>query len=306
MYQLNKLLVCLDLTDMDDMLIKYSSFLAHLLGSEKVIFMHTIQSQHIAEELMEYFPDMEEPLEDLIKKELNEKVKANFDKSAEVEQEIKVVEGSPTDMVLKEADNQDVDLAVLGKKTGFKGQGILTDKIVRLVHCSVLILPETSRPSMDQVLVPVDFSKYSQMALKQANELAKKSDASITCQNVYSIPTHYFPYISSSKNLDKPMLDHAKKEYKKFLRKAGREVPKNIPCEYTKDEGQDPAQKIYDFAVKNQIDLIVIGSKGVTDTASYLIGSTAEKLTSHDKHIPILIFKDKEANFGLLDFLFNR
>lgn len=306
MYQLNKLLVCLDLTDMDDMLIKYTSFLANLLKCEKVVFMHTIQGQEIAEELKEYFPEMEEPIEELIKKELHEKINANFDTSEDVKHELKVIEGSPTDTVLKEADQENIDLTVLGKKTGFKGQGIMTDKIIRLIHCSVLVLPETSRPSIEQILVPVDFSKYSQMALKQANEIANKTDASITCQNVFSIPAHYYPYISSAKRLDKPMREYAQKEYKKFLKKAGRDVSNDIPCEFTKDEGEDPAQKIYDFAIKKETDLIVIGSKGVTDTASYLIGSTAEKLTSHDKHIPILIYKDKEENFGLLDFLFNR
>ena len=305
MYQFKKLMITLDLSSMDDLLIDYVSFLANKIKPDKVIFMHVMETMYLPEEVSSMFSDLDEPIDQIIKKELDQNIKDNYYGPEDTQTELRVREGNPTDIILREAESEKIDLVVLGKKTGFKGKGILTGKIVRLIHCSSLILPESGQPKLDKILVPVDFSKYSQMALKQAMKLSEDSNAEVVCQHVYNIPVHYYPYISSTAKMDKPMLEHAAKEYDKFLKKVAKPKPK-IRCEYTKDEGQDISQKIYDLAVKERANLIVVGSKGLTNTASFLIGSTAEKLTSYDKTIPLLIFKDKEENFGLLDILFNR
>lgn len=305
MYQMNKLIVPLDLTNMDELLIDYTAYLADLFSLEKVIFLHVMETHDLPDSFDEVLRDLEEPIEEILRKELQGKIDEKFSEASKVNTDLLIKEGNPTDIILREAESEKIDLAVLGKKTGSKGKGILTGKIVRLIHCSTLILPENSKPTLEKILVPVDFSKHSQMALKQAMKISETSKAEILCQNVYSIPVHYYPYISSTSKMDKPMMEKAQKEFKRFLKKVARPKP-DIECRFTKDEGDDASQKIYDLAVKEKADLIVVGSKGLTDTASYLIGSTAEKLTSYDKTIPILIFKDKEENFGLLDILFNR
>lgn len=305
MYQFKKIMVTLDLTSMDDLIIDYVSFLAKSIKPDKIIFMHIMETYNLPEEVSSMFDDLDEPIDQIVRKELEENIKQNYYGPEETKTELRVKEGNPTDLILREAEAEKVDLAVLGKKTGFKGKGILTGKIVRLIHCSTLILPESSQPKLNKILVPVDYSKYAQMALKQAMNLSEHTGAEIVCQHVYSIPTHFYPYISSTAKMDKPMLENAKKEYDKFLKKVAKPRP-NIRCEFTKDEGQDTSQRIYDMAVKERANLIVVGSKGLTNTASYLIGSTAEKLTSYDKTVPLLIFKDKEENYGLLDILFNR
>ncbi len=305
MYQFKKLIVALDLTNMDDLMIKYTSSLVKLLKVDKVIFLHVMQTMDLPEDVNEMLDEMEESMDEVVRKELQEKVDENFEANDSVETELRIKKGNPTDTILRESEAEKVDLAILGKKTGFKGKGITTGKIVRLIHCSTLILPESSQANLEKILVPVDFSRHSQMALKQAMKIGEYADSEIVCQNVYSIPIHYYPYISATSRMEKPMLDKAKKEYEQFLKKVAKPKPQ-IRCEFTKDEGDDASQKIYDLAVKEQVNLIVVGSKGLTNTASYLIGSTAEKLTTYDKTIPLLIFKDKEENFGLLDILFNR
>ncbi len=305
MYQLKKLIVFLDLSNMDDLLINYVSFLADAFKADKVIFFHVIETMDLPDDVYEMLQEMEESIDEVIKKELQGKINNNFKTEGRVETELRVKQGNPTEAILREAEEEKVDLAIMGKKTGFKGKGILSGKIVRLIHCSTLILPETSQPKLEKMLVPIDFSKHSQMALRQAMKISENLDSEIVCQNVYSIPTHFYPYISSTSKMDKPIIEKAKKDYDKFLKKVAKPKPQ-IRCEFTKDEGDDASQKIYDLAIKERADLIVVGSKGLTDTASYLIGSTAEKLTSYDKTIPILIFKDKEANYGFLDMLLNR
>lgn len=51
------------------------------------------------------------------------------------------------------------------------------------------------------------------------------------------------------------------------------------------------AKLIYDYAITNRIDLIVMGAKGKTDDDEILIGSVAEKLIQTDKNIPVLLVR---------------
>lgn len=300
-----QIMVTLDLTSMDKLAIKYASFMAQKLKPEALTFVHIIESYNLPSEVSDFFKDLEEPIDQIIRKELNAEVSDLYEGPAETAVNIEVVEGNPTDALLRQADEKNVDLVVMGKKTGFKGKGILTGKIVRLIHCSALILPESSRFQVEKIQVPVDFSKYSQVALRQAMQLADIFQASIVAQHVYGIPTHYYPYISATERMDKPIEKQARRDFDKFLKKIASPKP-DIRCVFMKDEGSDISQRIYDLAIEEGTDLIVIGSKGLTDAASYLIGSTAEKLTAYDKTVPLLIYKDKEENYGLLDVLLNR
>lgn len=300
-----QIMIPLDLTSMDKLLIKYAAFLAESLKPDAIKFIHVIESYNLPDEIANMFQDLDEPVDQIIKKEINQEIAEYYKGTDGTAVDIQVIEGSPTDTILREADQKETDLLIMGKKTGFKGKGILTGKLVRLIHCSVLILPENSRLKIEKIHVPIDFSKYSQIALRQALVLAENFNAELIAQHIYSIPVHYYPYISSTQKMDKPIEENAKKEYEKFLKKVSKPKP-DIRCIFTKDEEGDTSQRIYEGAIEQGADLMVIGSKGGTDAASYLIGSTAEKLTAYDKTIPLLIYKDKDQNYGLLDILLNR
>lgn len=299
------ILIPLDLTSMDRLLIKYASFLANKFNPDQISFVHVIESHNLPKEVENLFQDLDEPVDQIIQKELDQEISNDFEKPDGTEISLQVLEGNPTDILLREADREKTDLVIMGKKTGFRGKGILTGKIVRLIHCSALILPESSKSHIQKIQVPVDFSKHSQLALRLAMKMRDFLEAELLAQHIYRLPKHYYPYITPTQNMDKPMEKHARREYDKFLKKVARPKP-DIRCVFMKDEGSDISQRIYDLAIEEGSDLIVVGSKGLTDTASYLIGSTAEKLTAYDKTVPLLIYKDKGENYGLLDVLFNR
>ena len=52
----------------------------------------------------------------------------------------------------------------------------------------------------------------------------------------------------------------------------------------------DPAQQIVELAAKLEIDLIVIGSRGLNKVSEMLLGSVSRKVT-HDAHCPVMIVK---------------
>jgi nucleotide-binding universal stress UspA family protein len=55
--------------------------------------------------------------------------------------------------------------------------------------------------------------------------------------------------------------------------------------------GDSPAQEIVTFAEKEKIDLIVIGSKGKSATARFLLGSVASKVVKYS-HCCVYVVKE--------------
>lgn len=302
-YSFKNLIVCLDLTNLDDQLIKYSAYLAENMGLKRINFVHIIETDDMPKEMIEeMFPDLDEPIEDVIKRDLEEKIDNNMDRAkSPAKIEVTLKQGNATDTILNLAEKSQADLLLLGKKIGYNGSGILSGKIVRLVHCSVMILPETWRYDIKRILAPVDFSDFSRLALQHALFIAGKFNAEVLCHYVYNLSMRYYPYIPSKKMSDE-VQKKAKEEYKKFLKKINKK-PDDIPCIYTQDNDNQPADQIYDQAIQQHADLIVMGSKGRTNAASFLLGSVAEKLTTYDKTIPLLIIKNKDENLGFLDVM---
>jgi nucleotide-binding universal stress UspA family protein len=302
-YSFKNIIVCLDLSSLDELLIKYTAYLAEHMGVERINFVHVIETDDMPREMIEeMFPDLEEPIENVIKRDLEEKVDQNMDRAKSPAQvDLTLKEGNATDTILNLAEQSKADLLLLGKKVGYQGTGILSGKVIRLVHCSVMILPETWRYDIKLILAPVDFSDFSRLALQNALFIAGKFNAEVLCQYVYNLSVRYYPYIPSKK-MSESVKKKAREDYKKFIKKLNKK-PHDIPCIYTLDNDNQPADKIYDQAIRQQADLVVMGSKGRTNAASYLLGSVAEKLTTYDKSIPLLIIKDKEENLGFLDVL---
>jgi nucleotide-binding universal stress UspA family protein len=305
MQPFNKLLVSLDLTRMDEFLIRYTSFLCQKLGAEKVYFLHVIQDTGMTEEMQSLYPDMEGTLPDLIREDIVKKVEENFDSELDVETETVVNSGSVSDTVIEWARNERIDLAILGKKTGYRGKGILSGKILRLAHCNVLFVPESARFGLEQLQVPLDLSEFSRKALDKALEIADKTGGQVECQYVYSLPRQYFPYMERVENVEDRLEKESQSACDRFI---GKSIGKrsNVRCVVTHDKEGDVAESIYHRANLSGSDLIVVGSKGRTNASSVLLGSTAEKLAGFEKSIPILIVKSEDENSGFLEFLFGK
>jgi hypothetical protein len=56
MYQLNHILVTLDLSDMDDSLIRYTKFLVDKIKPESITFLHVLRPYEIPKEIIRSIP----------------------------------------------------------------------------------------------------------------------------------------------------------------------------------------------------------------------------------------------------------
>ncbi|MEQ8702548.1 MAG: universal stress protein [Phaeodactylibacter sp.] len=287
----------LDLTDMDQVLLRYARFLCNTLpGIEKVYFQHNIRFDY-PEELEVLMEELESPLSELIGEELEEQIETHFlddtsQSAPDVDWEVMVTEGSSTAQeIVKIANAESVDLIVLGKKLSYKGSGQVAEKVLRqtTLRSDLLSVPETAPHVVSRIVVPIDFSQASKRAMMVGHRIAKAVDGVLTNQHVYIIPMHYFPFIPVQ-GFRKSMKEEAEAQHRRFRRSLPEDL-QEVPCVFTYSEDRTTAQAVYDFAIQKNKDWVVIGSKGRSNLPAMLLGSTAIQLLNFEFHIPVLVVR---------------
>ncbi|QGA53134.1 universal stress protein [Sulfolobus sp. E5-1-F] len=139
---------------------------------------------------------------------------------------------------------------------------------------------------MKRILVGYDGSENAERALDFAIELASKFSAKLFIVEVIDLTLFYnsgvLPPLEATKSLE----EKAKKDVKKAIEKAR---SKSIDAEGITLEG-DPANTILEFAKDNQIDVIVIGSRGLSKVQRIFLGSVSNKIVQESK-IPVIVVK---------------
>jgi len=132
-----------------------------------------------------------------------------------------------------------------------------------------------------KVLVPVDGSKYSEEALKIAVDYAKTKGANIYLINIAPFIEGIDLEISAS---DREKLNETFARRADYIVQqacgilAGEDVI--ATCRHVVAASSVP-DAIIDFAEKENIDLIIIGSKGLGKSSRFKIGSVASKVVKH-------------------------
>lgn len=142
-----------------------------------------------------------------------------------------------------------------------------------------------------QILVPTDFSTYSDKALKEAIDIAKQYGSKIHLLHVINIvqqcSVDYCMDNAIVEELGKQSFDRAQKMVGEEINKFPESKAVTIIPEVKKGTPYDEILK--DQKEKN-IDLIVIASHGSTGLIHYFIGSVAERVTKGAK-CPVLLLR---------------
>lgn len=183
--------------------------------------------------------------------------------------------------ILDYADAQDVDLIVLGSH-GRRGirrllLGSVAEEVLREARCPVLIVREEKkeeavRVDVKRILVPVDFSKQTALALGYAHELAVTFGAAIDLLHVIEVPTYPDFYVPFSAAVETTAVRRDARDRLEALAeplRATREVATDVKVGRT-------AGEVTDFAERGGHDLIVLPSHGYSGLERVLLGSVAE------------------------------
>ncbi len=304
MEPIKNILVGLDTTEMDETLIRFTTYIVDTSSAENVYFTNIVKNLDISDEVQKEFPQLKEHALNERQSILKNEVDEWFKPEREVNIKYHVNSGRATKSFLKFQKAENIDLIIVGRKITSPGQGNLVTRLARRADCQLLIIPENTLPSplRSKILVPIDFSEHSKLALELAVNLgARAKETEIIAQNVYFVPAGYHYSGKSFKEFGEIMKTHAQKDFKNFIRDINTEDLK-IKDVYSLDINDNLVSDIYDFAEEIKPNLIIIGAKGRTATAAMFIGSFAEKLINPAMKYPLLVVRQKGKQDGLLDY----
>ncbi|MBS1976593.1 MAG: universal stress protein [Bacteroidetes bacterium] len=147
-----------------------------------------------------------------------------------------------------------------------------------------------------KILVPADFSRLSEVAVRYACGMAKKLKAQIVLLHVvhFSGPPRGAVTIKV-KALEERMADDARQDSILLLNKLKKEF-KGVKITYEIVAGYPVERVIQIYAKRNDVDLIIMGTKGASGLQKVLIGSNAVAVINNSK-LPVMTIPE-HARFG--------
>lgn len=139
---------------------------------------------------------------------------------------------------------------------------------------------------MKKIIVPIDFSEYSEYALETAAILAKKNDAEILALHMLELSEAILSKGSSVQMESVFFIKLAEKRFAEFLDKPYLEGVKVTPIV----KHFKVFSEVNEVAKENQADLVIMGSQGSSGLKEYFVGSNTEKVVRYSE-IPVLVIK---------------
>ncbi|WP_163516919.1 universal stress protein [Gelidibacter japonicus] len=281
-----KLMVALDLTEMDPILLSYVSFLCNVWNIEHLYFTHNIK-QYKLYDLYDEFLEEGITVEDIVDRGLERSIQRHY--TAAVPHTVLITSDDYTESILTHlAKEYKIDIMVTGNKDELQGTGALTQKLVRMLDAHVLLVPEEAKHRMENVLVPTDFSSDSAKCFSVAESLVERSGGKIEGLHVYNIPSFFFPYINTEKAIDKTE-HHLKEKVKQFRKKY--KLREEIPFRYTDRENLSVVEAIELHAEKGDFDIVVVSARSGNTITSLFVGSVTNDLLIRNRKMPLLVIR---------------
>lgn len=142
---------------------------------------------------------------------------------------------------------------------------------------------------MKKIIVPIDFSKHSEYALKAAASLARKNNSEIIVLNMLEMSEIMLTSTGGDQR-ERTMFFYklAKQQLSTFLNKEYLENIKITPI----IKHFKVFSEVNNVAAKHNADLIVMGSHGANGVKEFLLGSNTERVVRYS-NIPVLVVKNE-------------
>lgn len=155
---------------------------------------------------------------------------------------------------------------------------------------------------MKNILVPTDFSDCAHHAAEVAIQLARKSDAMLHFIHLLDVPIDWL-YPGADMDKRYPDVDQrvrkARHQLEALVKEAEQQGTKaKADIEYNQDYSV-----VITYIAQHTIELVVMGSHGVSGIRELFIGSTTQKVVRLSP-IPVLVIKQRSENLSIGQIVF--
>ena len=210
--------------------------------------------------------------------------------------------GEPTENICKLVETNKIDLIMMtavsisGMKIG-KMLGSVTDHVCQTVAIPVMLIrPQNQIPTdrklrlINHVLIPLDGSELSKLALPAGEELSAKLKVPVTLFQMATTVRLYNDVSGSSPYIDYTRVnDDEKKHAISEMSLLEQELrAKGLNAKSIVTTGSDAANEIIELCNKSGVDLVVMSTHGRSGLGRWVFGNVAEKILRHGE-TPLLL-----------------
>jgi nucleotide-binding universal stress UspA family protein len=157
---------------------------------------------------------------------------------------------------------------------------------------------DMKKPNIRNILVPIDFSNLSVLAVETAKGLARRFDATIHLAHVHEF---YYPagFIAPGAPVPISMVtfrDNSANRLSDDLHMLAKTLGLSINNCHFRSSGLPPFHEICKVAREIPADLIVMPTHAPTGLAHFFEGSTAERIVQHSP-CPVVVVKQNDRDF---------
>ncbi len=304
MIQIREILIPTDFSEPPAAAIGHAAMLAERFGA-RLTMLHVVTAKEgkAAAEFPELDPARNEE-EAAAEEEVAERFGLQPLQRLQVRRELRH-NAHPAEEITRFAAEIQADLIVAGThgRSGLSHlfMGSLAEDLMRSANCPVLVArttgPATSEEVMPylQILAPIDFSPDSEKALRYAIALSQLFNAQLQILHVVDMPVypaHYAVNHALAEQFSRDFISLSHEEIKRWL--AGFEQK---PRRYqTHVQVGRPYHEIVKFAEAQDIDLIVMGTRGLSRLQEFFLGGNTARVIRHAP-CPVLVVKLNERDF---------
>jgi len=187
----------------------------------------------------------------------------------------------PAEFILQLVKDEGYDLVVIGNRAGNQSEryslGSITEKVARHAECPVLIVKK--KPKVKKLLTAVDGSKYADKALEYAVQLAKNYNANLALIHVEE---------DKLIRVGGPQVEDCVGTVGECILKDAATKAEGISFDKKLEYGS-PAEVIIKIAKKADVDIIVVGSRGLSSIGRFLLGSVSDDISMHARNSVLIV-----------------
>lgn len=293
MQSLKRLLVILDVNEHDDVVLDFVNRISGVMKPEHIAFVHVAEDLDIPRAIVEKYPGLIPSIDESINQAIEGKLSNYKYISEHPSIKIETLGGVPMDVISKYLREHDMDLLVVARGSDDEKEVDYLQKLIRRSSCSVAVVPPSISDNIKNLLVPMDFSNNSCMALELAAILSSKhKDMHVYGLHIYKLPHGYFKTGLSKEEFIEEMVKNAKQEIGNFIERSGIDQDR-FTMQYSMYSKEGIPAMINRFAFSHNIDAIVLGSRGGNTISSFFLGRVTEALINRDQYLPMFVVKNK-------------